>query len=410
MTQPLKYQIAKVPNKKKPGMPQMFDLIIVGSGPAGSACAATAAAAGLSVALLDKSAFPREKLCGGGVTGRSIRYLDEIFGVTPDSDLFLMSDSVRLAFGGRIISQQENAPPLQMTMRRAFDATLHDRAITAGADVFAPVRISAIDHASATVTLTDGRILKGSILVGADGANSLVARSVFGRAFDPTQIGFGLEVELDRSLIEDNTTEIDLGAADWGYGWVFPKRDSITIGVGGIHAKNPNMKAHFNAYLARHAPGLENRDNIKCKGAFLPFGAYRKKPGSGRAILAGDAAGLVDPITGEGIAWALKSGQLAAQAAIEALAGDGPDAVMSAYLRRLAPIHREMDAARRIRALIYARPVRAYFPRAVERNPSMSRTYLRLLAGELDYADLGTRVLFRLARRLGGSLLSRRAA
>ncbi len=396
--------------RQKPDMPQIFDLIVVGSGPAGSACAATAAAAGLSVALVDKSPFPREKLCGGGVTGRSIRYLDEIFGVTPDSDLFLTSDSVRLAFGGRIISQQEDAPPLQMTMRRAFDATLHNHAVTAGADVFAPVRISAVDHASATITLADGRILQGSVLVGADGANSLVARSVFGRAFDPAQIGFGLEVELDRSLIEDNTTEIDLGAADWGYGWVFPKRESITLGVGGIHARNPDMKAHFQAYLARHAPALAEQGEIKCKGAFLPFGAYRKIPGGGRALLAGDAAGLVDPITGEGIAWALKSGQLAAQAAIEALAGNGPDSAMAAYLRRLAPIHREMDAARRIRALIYARPVRAYFPRAVERNPSMSRTYLRLLAGELDYADLGTRVLFRLARRLGGSLLPRRAA
>lgn len=394
-------------------MTQRFDLIIIGSGPAGSASAITAARAGLTVALLDKSAFPRDKLCGGGVTGRAARYMTEIFDLPPEGDLFLASHRFRLAFGGQIITRQEDAPTIQMTMRHAFDARLHDLAVAAGAQVFAPVRITTIDADSATVTLADGRQIAGAVLIGADGANSLVARQLYGRAFDPAQIGFGLEVELDRALMPDLAadalTEIDLGAADWGYGWVFPKHDSITLGVGGIHARNPDMKAHFHRYLAHHAPGA-TQGAIKCKGAFLPFGAYRKTPGAGRVLLAGDAAGLVDPITGEGIGWALRSGQFAGQAAIEALANGGPATAMPAYQRRLAHIHREMDAARRIRALIYARPVKAIFPRAVARNPSMSRTYLRLLAGELDYSDLGTRVLFRLARRLGGSLLPRRAA
>lgn len=391
-------------------MTEQFDLIIIGSGPAGSASAIIAAQAGLSVALLDRSSFPREKLCGGGVTGRSMRYLDEIFGITPGNALFLSSSRVRLAYDGRIISQHEDAPPLQMTMRRAFDAALHQKAVMAGARVYAPVRIAALDEDTVTVTLADGRKLQAALLIGADGANSLVARTLYGRAFDPAQIGFGLEIELARTSGDDDITEIDLGAADWGYGWVFPKRDTITLGVGGIHARNADMKAHFRTYLARHAPSLEAMAEMKCKGAFLPFGAYRKTPGRGRVLLAGDAAGLVDPITGEGIAWALRSGQFAGQAAVEALTGQGPDAAMACYMRRIAPIHREMDAARRIRALIYARPVRGFFPRAVERNPSMSRTYLRLLAGELDYADLGTRVLFRLARRLGASVLPRRAA
>jgi geranylgeranyl reductase family protein len=386
-----------------------FDAIIIGSGPAGSACALTAAKAGLSVALIDKSAFPREKLCGGGVTGRAMGYLGQIFGPLPQDDLFLPSDSVRLTYQGRMLSQHENAPVIHMTMRREFDAELHRQAIAAGAQPFAPVRLASIDPGAARITLADGRSLQGGVLIGADGANSAVARSLFGRAFDPAKIGFGLEVELPRTLTPDNTTEIDLGAAEWGYGWVFPKAGSITLGVGGIHARNPDMKTHFRAYLAHHAPDLEDMENIHCKGAFLPFGAYRKIPGKGRVLLAGDAAGLVDPITGEGIAWALKSGHLAGLATIEALAGQGPTAALPAYQRHLAYIHREMEAARRIRALIYARPFQTLFPRALERHPSMGRAYLRLLAGELDYADLGARVLFRLARRLGGSLLPRRA-
>ena len=391
-------------------MNSSYDLIVIGSGPAGSAAAVTAAKAGLSVAIVDKSRFPRDKLCGGGVTGRSVRYLQDIFDLSPDDTMFLQSARVRLAFDGRTISQQDTATPLYMTMRREFDAALHNQASAAGVQVYAPVRIAEIDPDSVAVTLADGRRLTGTIMIGADGANSAVARALFGRPFNPSQIGFGLEVELDRALLGDNTTEIDLGAANWGYGWVFPKHDSVTLGVGGIHALNPDMKSHFQTYLARHAPKLAETGDFKCKGAFLPFGAYRKVPGHGRILLAGDAARLVDPITGEGIAWAMKSGQFAGQAVVEALAQGGPDRAMAAYMQRLSFIHREMEAARRIRALIYSRPVRPFFPRAVERNPSMSRTYLRLLAGDLDYADLGYKVMFRLMRRLGGSLLHRRAA
>lgn len=383
-----------------------FDLLVLGSGPAGSAAAITAARAGLSVALIDKSAFPRDKLCGGGITGRSTRYMAETFDLRPDAHLFLPSTRFRLTFSGRTIGEEAQAPVLQMTMRREFDAELHARAVDAGAQVFAPVKISAIDTDTPSITLADGRILTGRVLIGADGANSAVARALYGRAFDPAKIGFGLEVELDRELIEDNTTEIDLGAAQWGYGWVFPKNDTITVGVGGVHVKNPDMKAHFRDYLALHAPHLD-AEKVKCKGAFLPFGAYRKVPGRGSVLLAGDAAGLVDPITGEGIAWAMKSGQYAGQAAAEALQHDKP--AMDAYMARIGYIHREMAAARRIRALIYATPVRNYFPRAVERHPSMTRSYLRLLAGELDYADLGHKVLWRIARRLGASLLRRPA-
>lgn len=387
-------------------MTQSFDLVVLGSGPAGSAAAITAAQAGLSVALVDKSAFPREKLCGGGITGRSVRYMTDIFGLQAETDLFLPSTRFRLTFEGRTIGEEEQAPVLQMTMRRDFDAALQDRAVAAGAQVFAPVKVTAIDTDVPSVTLADGRVLRARVLIGADGANSAVARALYGRAFDPAEIGFGLEIELDRDLTDDNTTEIDLGAATWGYGWVFPKNGSITLGVGGVHAKNPDMKSHFRNYLALHAPHLD-AETVKCKGAFLPFGAYRKQPGRGSVLLVGDAAGLVDPITGEGIAWAMKSGQYAGQAAIESL--QGKTSAMAAYMARISYIHREMAAARRIRALIYATPVRHYFPRAVERNPSMTRSYLRLLAGEVDYADLGHKVLWRIARRLGGSILRRPA-
>jgi len=386
---------------------QRFDLLVLGSGPAGSAAAITAARAGLSVALIDKSAFPRDKLCGGLITGRAVRYMAEIFDLATEPHLFRPSTRFRLTCQGRTIGQDDNAPVMQMTMRRAFDAELHGRAQAAGVTVFAPVRVTQIDTDAPAVTLADGRCLTGRVLIGADGANSAVARALFGRAFDPAEIGFGLEVELERDQTDDDTTEVDLGAATWGYGWVFPKHGSITLGVGGGHAQNPDMKAQFRSYLAHHAPHLDP-DKVKCKGAFLPFGVYREQPGRGAVLLAGDAAGLVDPITGEGIAWAMKSGAYAGQAAAESIRQGTP--AMAAYMAHMGYIHREMAAARRIRTLIYAPVLRRYFPNVVERNPSMTRNYLRLLAGEIDYADLGHKVLWRTARRLGRSMLRRPAA
>lgn len=380
-----------------------FDLLVLGSGPAGSAAAITAARAGLSVALIDKAAFPRDKLCGGLITGRTVRYMDGIFGLPVLPHLFRPSTRFRLTYQGRVIGRDDDAPALQMTMRRDFDAELHARAQAAGVTVFAPVRVTSIDTEAPGLMLSDGRTLSGRVLIGADGANSAVARALFGRAYDPAEIGFGLEVELDRAeMPDDDTTEVDLGAALWGYGWVFPKHGSVTLGVGGGHAQNPDMKAHFRAYLTQHAPHIAP-DRVKCKGAFLPFGAYRKTPGRGAVLLAGDAAGLVDPITGEGIAWAMKSGEFAGQAAAEAIRQDRP--AMEAYMARLGYIHREMAAARRIRTLIYAPIIRRHFPRVVERNPSMTRSYLRLLSGQIDYADLGSRVLWRTARRFVTAML-----
>ena len=382
---------------------ESFDLIVLGAGPAGAAAACTAARMGLSVALVDKAAFPRDKLCGGGVSGRSAAYLREIFALDPveRGDLFLSSQRYVLTERGRELARYDDAPTVHLTMRHAFDAALVAQAQSAGAELFAPARVLAMDLAEPALTLEDGRILRAGVMIGADGTNSAVARALFGRAFDPARVAFAMEVELPPAT--SDLVEIDLAAAAWGYGWVFPKHASRTVGVGGIQGRNPDMRACLDAYLNQSATlGPGPRPEARVKGAFLPSGEFRAIPGRGAVLLAGDAAGLVDPLTGEGIAWALESGRLAALAAAEALATGDALRALPLYRAALAPVHREMRAARRIRALVYARPFARLFTRVLARYPRLGDSYLRLFSGERDYADIGpariARLLWLMAR------------
>ncbi|MDO9526682.1 MAG: geranylgeranyl reductase family protein [Gemmobacter sp.] len=374
------------------------DVVVIGAGPAGASAAVTARTRGLSVALVDRAAFPRDKLCGGGVSGRAMGHLGQVFGDLP-RDLFLPLSRVRLKFAGQIVGEHTDTPSVHMTMRRALDAAMVDHARGLGANVLTGAKVVGLDPSSGVVTLSDGSSLQGRVVVGADGVNSGVARRLFGRAYDPARIGFALEVEVPRDRPDpEDAVEIDLGAADWGYGWAFPKHGSVTLGVGGVAPRNPDMKAHLARYLTAH--GVEAGAH-RVKGAFLPFGDVRPVPGAGRVLLAGDAAGLVDPITGEGIGWAVCSGQIAAMTAVCVLAGGQPDGAADAYRRALAPVHTELRRAGQLRALIYSRPLRPHFATMLRQHPGLQRRYLALLAGQIDYADLGLATFARMVWRMG---------
>lgn len=367
-----------------------FDLIVLGAGPAGASAAVEACRQGLSVALVDKARFPRDKLCGGGVTGRAQVHLRAVHGELPDS-LFHPVRHVRLMAGDRLIGDLPDAPLLAMTMRRAFDAELCARALAAGATDYTGHR-AALELPSIALTLDDGTALSARALIGADGVNSAVAKALFGRSFDPQAIGFALETEVPGP--PEDAAELDLGVVGWGYGWAFPKAGGTTVGLGGVAGRNPDLRPAMAAYLARHGG-----TGAKVKGHHLPFGDPRPDPARGAVLLAGDAAGFVDPLTGEGIGWAVHSGQLAAQAVATALARDRPETAAPRYLAATAHLRAELARARRLRALVYHPWLRARCLDLLAREPRLQRRYLSLLAGEMDYADLRpARVLRHLVR------------
>lgn len=379
------------------------DLVIVGAGPAGAAAAVTGRRMGLSVALVDKARFPRAKLCGGLVTGRCARHLQDVFGLDMEPQFFETRRNFEFHFRNIPLGTLENVPPLYLTTRWEFDDLLLQAALRLGAADYTGNRVKALDTRDNTLTLGSGKSLGYGVLVGADGVQSLVARHLYGRPFDPKRIGFALEVEAP-PIGPDETTpiRIDFAAANWGYGWHFPKRQSTTIGVGGLQAENPAMKVHMARYLDTLGTGRKAR----VRGHFLPFGSPRRFPGRRNVLLAGDAAGLVDPITGEGIGYAILSGNFAARAAAEALGAGGRYEALRRYARATAPIRRAIGHARMLRPLMFSRPLQPLFSRAFAESRTLKRDFMHLLSGEKEYPEILRGVAIRLPSGIRRHILS----
>jgi geranylgeranyl reductase family protein len=362
------------------------DVIVVGAGPAGCAAAAQALLLGMSVTIIDKFTFPRDKLCGGLVTGRSMKILQDLFEVLPDSDLFLKTNHIRLWAGERQLADKPAAPSMYMTMRKRFDHALLEHCQRLGASIIC----GTVNEIGPTyVKLRDDRKIAFDVLIGADGANSMVARLGLDKQVPKSKMAFGLEIEAPRPEGDNTAIELDLDAISWGYGWSFPKHNSRTIGVGGLHSKNPDAKKLMKVYRDKMAP---QSHAIAEKGAFLPFGHFLKTPGKDRIIVAGDAAGLVDPITGEGIALALESGALAGKAAHHAISRGAPSSACTSYKQSLSNIHRDLRYANVVRFFMFHWVTRGAVHNAFARS-SVTDMYLRLLNGSVDYPTIAKRVL-----------------
>jgi geranylgeranyl reductase family protein len=287
-------------------------VLVVGAGPAGSAAAMHLARGGARVLLADKARFPRDKPCGGGLTGRALRYspcdVSEV--VEHVVDRFVVRVGYRRRFARR------SAPPLiRMTQRRRLDAYLAEQAAKAGA-VFrdaAPVADLALDEDGVSARVA-GSSVRASFVVGADGANGSVARAA--GLGEGIHCGVALEGNAAWSDLDDDpyreTAWVELGVVAGGYGWVFPKGEHANLGVGGWLEEGPRLRGHL-ARLAREH-GLDPLALRDVRGHRLPMRRPGTSAARGRALLVGDAAGLVDPLSGDGIYEAFVSARLAAEA------------------------------------------------------------------------------------------------
>jgi geranylgeranyl reductase family protein len=291
-----------------------YDAVVIGAGPAGSVTAIHLARGGARVLLLDKATFPRDKPCGGGLTLRAVRQLPVDPAPVVEHEVDRMA--FRLGWRSHFERKGKRGPFVLMTQRRRLDQYLVEQAVEAGAEFHDGVKVAVTPEPEPSVRFED-REIRPEILVGADGANGTTAKALgLGGA-----IVHGVAYEGNAPFDEKyrGLAVIELGTIPGGYGWIFPKGDHVNVGVGGWEAEGPKLRDHLAELCRRHEVDADSLESVR--GHRLPLRRRGFVPARGRTLLVGDAAGLVDPLTGDGMYEAFVSARLGAEAALDVLAG-----------------------------------------------------------------------------------------
>ena len=367
-----------------------YDAIVVGAGPAGSTAAREIASRGHSVLLLDRTTFPRDKPCGGGVTIRCANLLP--FDISPVVE-HVVTGAVMSGPNGKGVTREAGRTLTYMTQRRRLDAYLVEQAQAAGVEFRdgSPVRAVTEDNAG-TFTVTVGRTEAGAdthtsrVLIGADGANGVVGNYL---GFEHVAEG---AVALEGNLAFPDgpppwlqgKVALCLGLMPGGYGWVFPKGDHVNVGVGGWKGvAGEHLRETLQTYTRTFGWDPASLTNVR--GHHLPM----QRPGqivTARGVaLVGDAAGFVDPLSGEGIYGAIASGVAVAPAASDYLRGLVPDmrGYHFAVQRELVP---DLVASRGLMEVFHAWPTPAVL--LATRSGRLWRQFCDLLRGEATYDSI----------------------
>lgn len=341
---------------RRPGLPVRFpypcsvitfDVVVVGAGPAGLSAAHAAAQAGARTLVLEKLEHPRYKTCGGGLIGTSLAAVADRIEV-PAADRI---DQVTFTRDGRRrFNRRHRDPVLTMVRREAFDDRLRDAAAGAGAEIRQRSAVRALDQDpdGVRIRLADGTEVTARVAIGADGSSGVTARHV---GVSYCQVDLGLEVELPIPEAVQRRWRgrllLDWGPIPGSYAWVFPKGDLLTVGVIAGRGQGEQTRQYLRRFvdrigLAGVRPAHDSGHLTRCRAEDSPL---RR----GRVLVAGDAAGLLEPWTREGISYALRSGALAGAAAA---AGDLDGYVHDVH-RHLGP---SMRAGRRLLEAFSRRP------------------------------------------------------
>ncbi|MFX0070307.1 MAG: NAD(P)/FAD-dependent oxidoreductase [Candidatus Hermodarchaeota archaeon] len=316
-----------------------YELIVVGAGPSGSTLARRAALLGLDVLLIDKVKYPRYKACAGALSSKVIKQLD--FEIDSVIQRKISGFSIIAPSGFRVnFIPEDRSNPGFTIMRDEFDYLLLQKAQEAGAHVKEECMLVGVTEEKDMViaTLKDGSIITSKYLAGADGVNSTVAKELgfyYGWKGDSVGVAIEVEAEVSSETIrnicgEPSGYEADLfflyfGDIPHGYMWCFPKRSILSFGGWCRQDKVKMLRQKYQQWYSRFKEKYElnNPKIIIDTAARFPV-STAKKIAKGRSILIGDAAGLVDPFTGEGIPHAIHSGIIAAGILNKAIENDDP--------------------------------------------------------------------------------------
>lgn len=373
-------------------MSEEYDVAVVGAGPAGSSAARAAAAAGLRVLLVDRAAFPRYKTCGGGLIGPSLRSIASLPGLPVRADVTRCDFTFR---GGPAIVREDRAPVIRTVVRSEFDSWLVEAAVEAGAEFRdgCAVRSAVPSPDRVDLTTSHGRV-RARTVVAADGASGRLSRLV---GVEVERVDLGLEVELaappEVAGRWDGRIHLDWGPLPGSYGWIFPKGDTLTVGVIAARGHGEATRRYLRDLVDRH--GLDGLRVVQDSGHLTRCRSASSPVAAGRILAVGDAAGLLEPWTREGISFALRSGALAGAACAS---GDPAHTYRAGLEEELLP---EMTAGERCLQAFERRP-RA-FHELIARTPMGWRGFVRLASGDTTLA----RALRHRSVRVGLGLLSR---
>jgi geranylgeranyl reductase family protein len=369
-----------------------WDVAVVGAGPAGLAAAHAAALAGARTIVLERAEHPRYKTCGGGLIGASLAVAGPRIQV-PARDRI---DAITFTRNGRrgFTRRGRSRPLLTMVRREDFDYAWYQAALAQGATVRQNAQVRAItqDDSTATVTLSDGDTVTARVVIGADGSAGISSRHV-GVTFEQQDLGLELELaatERDRADWRGRVL-LDWGPVPGSYGWVFPKNDELTVGVIMAKGHGAATKQYLHDFVARL--GLAGREVLRDSGHLTRCRRPDAPLIKGRVLVAGDAAGLLEPWTREGISYALRSGTWAGTVA----AGGGE---LTAYAGRVEEeLVPEMVAGRRLLGVFSRRPALMH---AAMATPLGWRAFESFCQGDLSMARVMRRRSIRAAIRLLG--------
>jgi geranylgeranyl reductase family protein len=381
----------------------MYDLIVVGAGPAGASAARTAAQQGLKTLLIERDRIPRNKLCGGGVTPKVLKLLDFQL---PTDLVERTPKSMRVHVGNACYKYETNRTLVYMTSRSKLDTYLAEKAVEAGAELKDASPVHNIVRTDSHVEVrTPGESFHSKLLIGADGMGGPTARIVgLHESWKPDQVAYAIESEIPVGekgvqdfIGNEEFFDVYFGVSAGGYGWVFPKDDHLTVGVDCRLSRLRDARTLFAGFVKR-IPQLDGDNVPKPQAHLIPLGGFAKvQTVTDRVMLAGDSGGFAEPLFGEGIYFAILGAQIAAQVGVDACSQERFDvAFLGKYKRRCREAFGEdFDVAYGVACFSYLeqydmeRVARFFFG-----EKRVQESMVGLMDGTLRYRDVRTRIIW----------------
>ena len=294
----------------------IFDVAVVGSGPAGAFAALKLAEKGISTVIIEKATLPRYKTCGGGLTYRGKEMIP--FDVSSAVDREFYKLDIHFEKANAFFCTERDQPIVSMVMRSEFDNLIVEKAKEAGAVLLENHKLKDITFGDDIILHTSEVDVKAKFVIAADGALSPTAKLTGWKETRYLIPALEYEVEVNEEDFERLSKELrlDFDAIPLGYGWNFPKKNHLSIGVASARRTKINLKKHYRKYLK--TLGIDEVISEEFHGFQIPLTHRRDGFFQKNVFLVGDAAGFADPFSAEGITNALLSGSMAAESIVEA--------------------------------------------------------------------------------------------